>query len=650
MNAANGRLSVVEIRRSNPSIQRSLMPLCNFCNRFGPIVRRGAAWGALCGLLMGLLGKTALMRGLDDLLFDGVIVWRGQRTSAAKDRVVLIDVDDDTLAYINKPNAYISPELAEAIDYLHLKQAKAIGVDLYLSDDLNRLPELERNRTGDATKMGVAVNKAGNVVLADLKTADRVASPPLREWWSLKAANQPQPTDLAFVNLTEDGDNFVRRQQLWSHDRGEQQLQFALALDCLATDATAEVRDGQLSVGGRRIPLDSEHRLRINFVGGPGAFTVYSLEKILRQARGEEAARLDFRDAIVLIGSIRGTQDVHATPYANRLFNIGGYAHNQLMPGTEIQAHLLATLYDQAFIGELPSWATLLLAVMLGAAWGAALAKMNVWWGLLLTIVAHVCWKAICVLTFIQFDLRLNLGVILATGALAYAASFVARWRQVQRLLRASRSSAVAVALEASGTSELAGEERVVTVLFADIRGFTTWSSTHTSTQVFRFLNAYFGQIVPLIESRGGVLTQYIGDGVMVIFNAPLRVPEHRRVAVDTAAALIDVVRKSGPLWAAHDFQNMKIGVGVATGNVTVGTVGIPTRLDYTALGDVTNSAARIEGENKEQQTEILIDDETRKELTASNGQLWQCETTPRLVELRGRNQISRLFQVTIDR
>jgi adenylate cyclase len=158
----------------------------------------------------------------------------------------------------------------------------------------------------------------------------------------------------------------------------------------------------------------------------------------------------------------------------------------------------------------------------------------------------------------------------------------------------------------------LRGEERDVTVLFADIRGFTTWSRQHSPREAVDLINAYLGAMIPVVEDCGGMVDKYIGDGIMAIFNAPDDQPDHAERAVKAAVAMVRRARELGSVWARHDFPALRIGIGLATGPALVGMVGGRRRLDYTAIGETVNVAARIESANKELRSEILIAARTR--------------------------------------
>ena len=219
-----------------------------------------------------------------------------------------------------------------------------------------------------------------------------------------------------------------------------------------------------------------------------------------------------------------------------------------------------------------------------------------------------------------------------------------------ERILGAVKSQAIAKALEADPTSlALRGEERIVTALFADIRDFTSYSEMHTPQEVVALLNVYFSAIVPLIEQLGGTLNQYMGDGIMVLYGVLIITEAHAESAVKTAVEIVRKVHQLKPLWSEYDFPQLRIGVGVHTGKVVVGTMGSPERLDYTAIGDTVNAASRIESENKKFGTEILISSDTFRSLSVKIRAEMNWAKEPHVTTVKGRQESLELYAINVD-
>ena len=162
-----------------------------------------------------------MMRGLEDWLLDGTFVLRGKRATATK--VLLVDIDDQSLDQLKKPLLFLSPELAETVDYLNDQGVGAIGLDVLIPQSYSSLRTLQSGAEGDATPLGLAIERSGKVVLPEWRVEGETLRPLVQ--WQLKALGDLAPVDTEFglVNLTEDGDHFVRRQQLaaqraWHHE------------------------------------------------------------------------------------------------------------------------------------------------------------------------------------------------------------------------------------------------------------------------------------------------------------------------------------------------------------------------------------------------------------------------------------------------
>ena len=342
--------------------------------------------------------------------------------------------------------------------------------------------------------------------------------------------------------------------------------QFALSLVSKArqTPVSWNSERGQLLLGGEAIPLDADQKMRINFVGPPGTVPTISFSRLLEAARSRQPMA-EFRGAIVIIGSIGAAgQDVHNTPYSNRYAD---YLHRMgggLMSGPEIHANIIATLHDRAFITT-PWWlSSLPWFLAIGAALGHAFFRLGLGAGFLLAVVHHFGWKAFALLAFVYGHWRVEMGGMLLLGAMAYFVAFAWRWRVLRQVLRAVKSAPIAQALEMDpGRLRLGGESRVVTVLFADIRGFTTFSESHTPAEVVALLNAYYQVVIPPIEAEGGIIDKFIGDGLMVLFGAIPARADHAEAAVRAALAIVRCIEDNrSALGDAGDLM----GCGSASG------------------------------------------------------------------------------------
>jgi adenylate cyclase len=191
------------------------------------------------------------------------------------------------------------------------------------------------------------------------------------------------------------------------------------------------------------------------------------------------------------------------------------------------------------------------------------------------------------------------------------------------------------------GDVSLGGESRHVTILFSDIRGFTSMSEEMPPAQVVSFLNDYFSEMVEAVFEQGGVLDKFMGDGLMAVFGSMSDMPDHPRRAVLTALRMKSLLGKINGNRAMHGDPPISIGIGVHTADVIVGNIGSRRRLEYTVIGDGVNTCSRVQALNKEFGTTILITESTWEVVRDQ----FECRAMPDK-ELRGKARAMKFFEV----
>jgi len=181
------------------------------------------------------------------------------------------------------------------------------------------------------------------------------------------------------------------------------------------------------------------------------------------------------------------------------------------------------------------------------------------------------------------------------------------------------------------------------TMLFADIRGFTTISEKLSPAEVVELLNRYFAAVEPAIQENGGWINKFGGDSLLAVFGAPVPHTDHARRAIHAALAMRNALTAFNAEQAANGEPQVEIGVGIHSGTILAGNVGSPTRMEYTVIGDVVNVASRIDGLNKDWNTDILVSADTW-EAAGLNGLISVRAMPP--VALKGKSQLTQVYAV----
>lgn len=315
-----------------------------------------------------------------------------------------------------------------------------------------------------------------------------------------------------------------------------------------------------------------------------------------------------FKDKIVVIGATAtGLGDIQATPMSGTypgVYILSTAMHNLLHEEQLHRAHPLAV------------WLLTMLGILLLArsCWrarqgGAAVAMLLVWL-LVLPVVSYafLVWQQM-LLGVVSIML-----ILLATFISLITVQFFIRqqaYRHAIDIFGRFMDPEVVKQLVQEGRHQALMQPKTVraTVLFSDIRNFTTLSEQHTAGEIVDMLNAYFSRQVKVMFSHEGTLDKFIGDAIMAFWGAPLAV-EHAEIKAVSAA--LDMIEQLAEFRAESGLDGFDIGIGIHTGDLVVGAIGSERRYDYTAIGDAVNLASRIEGLTKDL-AHILVSDETRK-------------------------------------
>ena len=187
----------------------------------------------------------------------------------------------------------------------------------------------------------------------------------------------------------------------------------------------------------------------------------------------------------------------------------------------------------------------------------------------------------------------------------------------------------------------LGGKKAVVTVLFSDIRGFTSMSEKMSAQEVSQLLNEYFSEMEPIVTKYNGIINKFIGDAIMAVFGEPIQDENHPINAVKCGYEMLEKVSELNKKWQNKNKPAIQIGVGINTGEVFVGNIGSEKRMEYTVIGDTVNLASRLESYNKTYKTSILISP-TTYEYSKTNLSVNKISD----VEIRGKAEKIDIFEV----
>lgn len=287
-------------------------------------------------------------------------------------------------------------------------------------------------------------------------------------------------------------------------------------------------------------------------------------------------------------------------------------------PGVDIQATAIDNIIHNDFLNVIPAGINLLIT-FLGMLIVYGIIRMYDLFKSITSSIAIIA--AYLVITYICFYFGTVINVItpvvmfIVTMLIAYTHKFVLENRSKEKVKSAmgkymSEDVMKRVIMNIDNLG-LGGKKATVTVLFADIRGFTSMSETMSAQQVSEILNEYFTEMEPIITKYNGIINKFIGDAVMAIFGEPIQDKNHASNAVRCGYEMLQKVKELQKKWAAEGKPKIEIGIGINTGEVFVGNIGSVNRMEYTVIGDTVNLASRLESYNKVYKTKMLISSST---------------------------------------
>lgn len=616
----------------------------------------GFGVGVVGALIALTVSRSDFGRRTEAITYD----WRlAQEPTPARDDIVIVDINESTVkALAPIVGRWPWPRMIHAgvIDYLARARARFIVYDVQFTEratqDMYRIGGRTITGPESDTELANSVRRAGTVVLL----ADAIFEGLAKDSSSLEKCGKPVPSGTIYAPgpglfvrpsvcppfpdlqegaaalghdfLRKDSGGVSRRMYPFIESEGVAVPSLGAAAVLLANQVPADgvrLEGRTLRIGEAAVPLDDDGAMILK-LHGPYAkgdhptypiypfFDVLLSEQNIIDGKEPEIPESAFENKIVFVGgSAAAMTDVHATAF-------GGTT-----PGVFLHATLADNILSRQFMRETSTSANLAIITIAGVVGGLAAAALPVWWAIgtvVLLAAAGTWWATRAVGAGVWAPLLppLLASAVAFVGGLAWQYFVEGREkRYVKQMFGRYVSPAIFHQLMTNPKiARLGGERREVTVLFSDIRGFTTASEQGTPEAIVSQLNEYFSEMVAVLFRHNGTLDKFVGDMVMGLFGAPVVDPAHADNAVACAIEMSAALSRLNARWATEGRPVLDIGIGINSGDMIAGNIGSQSIMSYTVIGDAVNLGSRIESLNKQYGTRLLISQATRDRLTRS--------------------------------
>lgn len=466
----------------------------------------------------------------------------------------------------------------------------------------------------------------------------------------LTSALSEESSSTGYFNIYPDVDGVVRESNLivpYGRSKDFNDWDIYASLDVQTVRSYFRLPNDQVvleygPVGAYRVAFGNSAQVRTDALGrvvinyhGPGyTYPHFSFADVVS---GKLPAD-QFRDKIVLVGATAtGIGDLRTTPYGGLDF-----------PGVEIHANVIDNMLHGDFLrrGAQQQLIDAILILILGIPLGIAMALVAprlMWYGiaLLLPLAAldyaaflHNWW-----LNFTVPAITLTSNVLLVS---LYRALFEEKEKRRVRSAFGQYLSPEVIRRLLLNPKLVEPRKTEITVMFSDIRGFTSISEKLDAQDLALFLNQYLDDMTRIVFARQGTLDKYIGDAVMAFWGAPFEEPGHARRGCNSGLEMMDRIRELQKQWAAEGKPRLDIGIGLNTGVASVGNMGSSLRYGYTALGDAVNLSSRLEGLNKEYGTHIIVSESTYEEAKSEEFIFRELD----LIRVKGKAEPVRIYEL----
>ena len=527
---------------------------------------------------------------LDSMLCDTVY----SQMNGTGDEIVIVAIDEETLSEYGAFSEWSREKCAQLADFLYSDEENAPAVlafDIVFSGETDEKTDshLVKSLSGHSAVTATNFVYRGTTIYADGAQS--------YDAWNIEMEERPfealdNVVNSGFANAQLSRDGFVRSAQLWEDFNGEKRYSFAAQI--------YQQYQNKLRKEAVFPQTNSRNQVLFGYSGKPGEFQRFSL----KDALSGNVDKRNFKDKIVMVGAFAsGMQDSFRTP-ADRARD---------MFGVELNANIVRALMMGKTSQRAPVYAHAAIAALLVFVYVFTARKMKMYPALL-----SVIWLIIADIgagfVLSRCGITITLIYPLVVAGVFAAAIFVEKYiaeiiRKKQILQSFEKYLAPQVIKQLSKDEEydftLGVEKREVCVLFVDIRGFTTMSEKLAPEEVSQILNEFLSEVTKCVFRHSGMLDKFIGDAAMAVFNAPTDLSDYLFKAVCAAVDIRNCGETLGKRLQERYGNSVNFGIGLNCGEAVVGNIGCEIRMDYTAIGDTVNTAARLEA--KAAGGEILI-------------------------------------------
>ncbi|KPJ58542.1 MAG: hypothetical protein AMJ42_03090 [Deltaproteobacteria bacterium DG_8] len=447
-----------------------------------------------------------------------------------------------------------------------------------------------------------------------------------------------------YFNIIEDSDGVVRTIDLVT--RYKDHFLIPLSLQVLRSylnypEVELKFHEGgieKVRLGDIDIPCDFKGKMLINYRGRTKTFKHYSFTDIIH----DRISPHEFTNKIVLVGATAiGIYDIRNTPFDN------------VFPGLEVHANVIDTILRGNFLSR-SQWVRLLdilIIIGMGLFTGLLLPRFKAIPGALFTAIIFFFYLFLACLVFSHYRLLVSIiypvMVLLLTYIAITAYHYMTEEREKRRIRATFKHylapSVVEEILKDPDKLQLGGEEKELTILFCDIRNFTTISERLSPSQIEQLLNEYLTVMTAVVFKYDGTLDKYMGDNIMAFFGAPLDQPDHRLRACLTATGMIEELKVLQQKWKKRGLPPLDSGIGINSGPMVVGNMGSDSLFDYTVVGDNVNLGSRLEGLNKRYGTNIIVSEFTYRHVK-DEFKFRELD----LVQVKGKEKAVKIYELLI--